>query len=129
MLFSLLWHLLGETFLWRVGVHHIVHVRRFEFKPMVKKLLDVKEVLLVVVAGQLVVGVLGQIILVRQKRPDAAQLQDTLAAVHDCQFIAAHKFFATMSSDELVFCFHYIILSILHIIVFVTPCDFFIRML
>ena len=33
-----LWCLLGETFLWRVGVHHIVHVRRFEFEPAVKKL-------------------------------------------------------------------------------------------
>ena len=45
-----LWCLLGETFLWRVAIHHIVHIRRFEFKPMVKKLLNVKEVLLVVVA-------------------------------------------------------------------------------
>ena len=78
-----LWCLLGETFLWQVGVHHIVHVRRFEFEPVVKELLDVKEVLLVVISGQLVIGVLGQIILVRQKGPDAAQLQDTLAAVHN----------------------------------------------
>ena len=92
LLFSLLWHLLGETFLWRVGIHHIVHVRRFELEPTVKKLLNVKEVLLVVVSGQLVIGVLGQIILVRQKGPDAAQLQDTLAAVHNSQLIPAHEF-------------------------------------
>ena len=91
--------------------------------------LDVKHVLLIIVAGQLIVGMLGQIVLVGEERPDAAQLQDALSAVHDGQFIPAHKFFATMSSDELVFCFHHIILSILHIIVFVTPCDFFIRML
>ena len=87
-------------FLWRVGVHHIVHVRRFEFEPAVKELLDVKEVLLVVVAGQFVVWVLGQVILVGQKRPDAPQLQDALAAVHDSQFVPAHKLFDTMSSDE-----------------------------
>ena len=54
-----------------VGVHHIVHIRRFEFQPTVKELLDVKEVSFVVVAGQLVVGVLGQVVLVRQKGPDA----------------------------------------------------------
>ena len=94
------WCLLGETFLWQVGVHHIVHVRRFEFEPAVKELLDVKEVLLVVVAGQFVVWVLGQVILVGQKRPDAPQLQDALAAVHDSQFVPAHKLFDTMSSDE-----------------------------
>ena len=58
---------------------------------MVKKLLNVKEVLLVVISGQLVIGVLGQIILVGQKGPDAAQLQDTLAAVHNSQFVPAHK--------------------------------------
>ena len=94
------WCLLGETFLWKVGVHHIVHVRRFEFEPAVKELLDVKEVLLVVVAGQFVVWVLGQVILVGQKRPDAPQLQDALATIHDSQLVPAHKFFATMSSDE-----------------------------
>ncbi|MBS5389162.1 MAG: hypothetical protein KHY31_17570 [Clostridiales bacterium] len=38
---------------------------------------------------------------VREERPHTAQLEDTLAAVHDGQFILAHKLFATMSSDEL----------------------------
>ena len=50
---------------------------------MVKKLLNVKEVLLVVISGQLVIGVLGQVILVGQKRPHAPQLQDSLTAIHD----------------------------------------------
>ena len=83
-----------------VGVYHVVHVRRFEFEAAVEELLNVKEVSFVIVAGQLVVGVLGQVILVRQKGPDAPQLQDALAAVHDGQFVPAHEFFATMSSDE-----------------------------
>ena len=44
---------------------------------------------------------LGDVVLVREERPHTAQLEDTLAAVHDGQFILAHKLFATMSSDEL----------------------------
>ena len=67
---------------------------------MVKKLLDVKEVFLVVVAGQLVIGVLGQVILIREERPHTAQLQDAFAAVHDGQLIPTHELFAVMSSDE-----------------------------
>ena len=66
----------------------------------VEILLDVKHILLVVVSCQLVIGVLGQVILVRQEGPDTAQLQDALTAVHDGQFIPAHEFFAVMSSDE-----------------------------
>ena len=59
---------------------------------MVKKLLDVKEVLLVVVSGQLVIGVLGQVVLIREEGPHAAQLQDALATIHDSQLVPAHKF-------------------------------------
>ena len=59
---------------------------------MVKKLLDVKEVLLVVVSGQLVIGMLGQVVLIREEGPHAAQLQDALAAVHNGQLIPAHEF-------------------------------------
>ena len=87
-----LWCLLGETFLWQVGVHYIVHVRRFELEPAVKKLFNVKEVLLVVVAGQLVIGMLGQVVLIREERPHTPQLQDALSAIHDGQLIPAHEF-------------------------------------
>ena len=85
-----------------VGVHHVVHVRRFEFQPAVEELLDVKEVPLVVIAGQLVVGVLGQVVLVREEGPDAPQLQDALAAIHNGQLVPAHKLFATMSSGKFI---------------------------
>ena len=87
-----LWCLLGETFLWQVGVHYIVHVRRFELEPAVKKLFNVKEVLLVVVAGQLVIGMLGQVVLIREERPHTPQMQDALSAIHDGQLIPAHEF-------------------------------------
>lgn len=67
---------------------------------MIEELLDVKHILLVVVPCQLIVGMLGEIVLVGEEGADAAQLQNALTSVHDCQFIAAHKFFAIMSSDE-----------------------------
>ena len=53
--------------------------------------LDVKHIFLVVVAGQLVIGVLGQVVLIREEGSHAAQLQDTLAAVHNSQFVSAHE--------------------------------------
>ena len=81
----------GE-FLFFVRFNHIVGVRRFEFQMAVEIFLDVKHIFLVAVPCQLVVGVLGQIVLVGEERPDAAQLQDALAAVHDGQLIPAHKF-------------------------------------
>ena len=65
-----------------------------QFQPAVQKLLDVKEVSFVVVAGQLVVGVLGQVVLVREEGPDAAELQNALAAIHNGQLVPAHKLVA-----------------------------------
>ena len=72
-----------------------------DFFFSVQELLDIEGVLGVIVGGELVVGVLGQVVLVAQKRAHAPQLQDALAAIQNCQLIPAHKFFATMSSDEL----------------------------
>ena len=68
--------------------------------PGTQVLLNVKGEFLIIIGGVFIVRVLGQIILIRQEGTDASQLQDAFAAVHDCQFITAHKLFATMSSDE-----------------------------
>ena len=38
--------------------------------------------------------------LVREKRSHSPKLHDTLAAIHDCNLILAHQFFATKSSGE-----------------------------
>ena len=92
--------LVGGAFSFFVCLYYIVGIRRFEFQSMIEIFLDIEHILLVVVPSQLVVGVLGQVILVGEKRPDTAQLEDTLAAIHNRKFIPAHKFFATMSSDE-----------------------------
>ena len=61
----------------------------------------VKGVFLVIIRRVAVEGMRGEIIFVRQKRADAAKLQDALAAIQHGKFIHAHQLFATMSSDEL----------------------------
>lgn len=67
---------------------------------MGQKTLYVQGVFLVKVGCIFVIGMFGDVVLVGQERADAPQLQDTLAAVHDCQLVYAHKLFATLSSDE-----------------------------
>ena len=39
---------------------------------------------------------------IREKRSYPSKLQDTLSPVHDCNLILAHKFFATLSSEEFI---------------------------
>ena len=85
----------------RISVHHDEGIIRVDFFFSVQELLDIECVLGVIVGGVLVVRVLGQVVLVAQKRAHTPQLQDALAAIQHRQFIPAHKFFATMSSDEL----------------------------
>lgn len=80
---------------------HIVDLVGLEFEPGGQERLDVKGVLGVRVGGVRVIGMLGDVVLVREERPHTTQLEDALAAVHDSQFILAHKLFATKSSDEL----------------------------
>ena len=45
---------------------------------------------------------LGDVVLVREERPHTAQLEDALAAVHNGQFILAHKLFAELLVVERV---------------------------
>ena len=61
----------------------------------------VKDVSLVGVGQILVAGMLRDIKLIAEKRTHAPKLQNTLAAVHDSNFVLGHQLFATMSSDEL----------------------------
>ena len=79
---------------------HVADLVGFELQPGFEEAFDVENVLRVGVGGVLVVGVLGDVVLVREERPHPAQLQDALAAVHDGQLILTHQLFATMSSDE-----------------------------
>ena len=68
---------------------------------MLQVAFHIESVLLIKVRQFFVPLMLGNVEFVAQEWPDTAQLQDTLAAIHDRKFVPAHKFFATMSSDEL----------------------------
>jgi len=81
---------------WRsfVRVDHIKLVLRPQLQPVVQELLDVEAVLLVTVRRVLEIGVLRQVVLVRQKRPHAPELEDALAAVQHRQLVHAGKLMA-----------------------------------
>ena len=63
-----------------------------DFYFRVKIFFNIKRIFGVVVGGQFIVWMLGQVVLVAQKRAHAPQLQDALAAIQHRQFIPAHKF-------------------------------------
>ena len=67
---------------------------------MIQELLDIKHVFLIGISGQLIVGMLRQIVFIREERPDAAQLQDAFPAIEHRQFIHGQEIFATMSSGK-----------------------------
>lgn len=90
----------GGLLVRQVYLVHVVDLLSFWLQPDGQETLYVKGVSLVAVRQILVVGVLRDVVLVRQEGPDAAQLQDALAAVQDRQLVHAGKLFATMSSDE-----------------------------
>jgi len=70
---------------------------------MVEKFLDVKAVLRVAVRRVLEIRVPCQVVLVRQERPHAPELEDALAAVQHRQFVHARQFYATLSSEKFNF--------------------------
>ena len=72
----------------------------FEFQPCGQECFNVKSVLIIRVGSVLEIGVLGDVVLIRKERTHTAQLEDTLAAIHNSKLILAHQLFATMSSDE-----------------------------
>ena len=69
----------------RISVNHNKFIIVIDFFFSVQIFFNIEGVVGVVVRGQLVVRVLGQVILVAQKRSDATQLQNTLAAVQHRQ--------------------------------------------
>lgn len=60
----------------------------------------IKEVLLVGVDSIFVVGMIGQVVLVRKEWAYAPQYENTFVSVHYRQFVLCHQLFATMSSGE-----------------------------
>ena len=80
---------------------YIADLIGLEFQPCGQECFNVKRVLVIRVGSVLEIGVLGNVVLIRKEWTHTAQLEDTLAAVHNGKLILAHQLFATMSSDEL----------------------------
>ena len=73
----------------RISVHHDELITGVDLFFAVQIFFNIEGVVWVVVGGQLVVGVLGQVVLVRKKRSDTTQLQNALAAVQHRQLVPA----------------------------------------
>ena len=58
-----------------------------DFYFRVKIFFNIKRIFGVVVGGQFIVRMLGQIVLVTQKGAHTAQLQDTLSAIEKCTYL------------------------------------------
>ena len=69
----------------RISVNHNKFIIGIDFFFSVQILFNIEGVFGVVVGGQLVVGMLGQVVLVRKKWSDTTQLQNALAAVQHRQ--------------------------------------------
>ena len=73
----------------RISVQHEKLISGLDFFFAVQIFFNIEGVFGVIVRGQLVVGVLGQVVLVAQKRAYTPQLQDALAAVQHRQLVPA----------------------------------------
>ena len=73
----------------RISVHHDELITGVDFFFAVQILFNIESVFGVVVRGQLVVGMLGQVVLVRKEGAHTSQLQNTLAAVQHRQLVPA----------------------------------------
>ena len=69
----------------RISVQHEKLISGLDFFFAVQIFFNIEGVFGVVVGGQLVVGMLGQVVLVRKKWSDTTQLQNALAAVQHRQ--------------------------------------------
>lgn len=79
---------------------HLVFLVGLELEAAGHILFDVEGVLRVGVGEVFVVGMLRYVVLVAQERAQAADLEDTLAAVEGGDLVLGHQLFAIMSSDE-----------------------------
>ena len=75
----------------RIGIHHDELITGVDFFFSVQIFFNIEGVFGVIVRGQLVVGVLGQVVLVRKKGAHTSQLQNTLAAVQHRQTLSHPK--------------------------------------
>ena len=74
----------------RISIHHNKRIAGVDFYFRVKIFFNIKRIFGVVVGGQFIVWMLGQIVLFTQKGAHTAQLQDALSAIQHSKLIAAH---------------------------------------
>ena len=73
----------------RISINHNKFIIGTDFFFSVQIFFNIEDVFGVIVRGQLVVGVLGQVVLVAQEWAHTTQLQNTLAAVQHRQLVPA----------------------------------------
>ena len=86
----------GFRFVGEVDVVYIINLIRLGLKFGGKILFNAKCVLGVRVRQILIIGVLGDVVLIREEGAHAPKLQDALAAVHHRQLIYRGKVFAQL---------------------------------
>ena len=79
---------------------HVADLIGLEFQPGGQERFNVKSVLVACVGCVFEIGMLGDVILVREERPHTAQLEDTLAAVHNGQLVLAHQLFVPINAKR-----------------------------
>ena len=72
---------------------YIADLIGLEFQPCGQECFNIKSVLVIRVGSVLEIGVLGDVVLIRKERTHTAQLEDTLAAIHNSKLILAHQLF------------------------------------
>ena len=77
-------------------VEHLVDLIRFRHQPCGEVFLDIKGVPWVRVRQILIIGVTGDIVLIREEGAHAPKLQDALAAVQHRQLVYRGKVFAQL---------------------------------
>lgn len=81
-------------------VEHLIDLIRFRHQPCGEILFDIKGVPWVRVRQILIIGVTGDVVLIREEGAHSPKLQDALAAVQHRQLVYRGKVFATKSSGE-----------------------------
>ena len=75
-------------------LYDIVFIVCFQLHAPVQVLLDVKSVFLIIIRRVLVVRVLCKVILIGKEWSHPSKLQDTLAAIHDSNFVSRQQVFS-----------------------------------
>ena len=73
----------------RISVHHDELITGVDFFFSVQIFFNIEDIFGFVILGQLIVGVLGQVVFVRKEGAHTTQLQNALAAVQHRQLVPA----------------------------------------